>query len=357
MRVKHIIAALVVLPACQMSLPSGQDAAPKVDPDTALVAPQGDDVEAQTLTAEGHLAAAFEQAALVANVEPVPAKKGLFGFLKPDKAPEVSVLAGTDIEVIDGSSAANKVAISVGGIVPDTDIPAAVDDVTVVNAVAPVQAGLGGAFGFLKRKPNNMPRTAALKAPEPDVTPKVAPKTKARKPLFGFLNSHSGQHTVSTVARGEVLPFGAVGITCEAQKRDMGEPVAQFPHDGSAAWQLFDTDPTSTAPRTQYITGFSDGCARQVTAAMILFGAPSLHEVHRYSKTRAEAPWSTADNRYEKIKASACGVGRAQPCPPAKLGTLEQDMAFVSVYKRFGDTAGWLELLLYDGDLKTEELR
>lgn len=162
--------------------------------------------------------------------------------------------------------------------------------------------------------------------------------------------------SASTVARGVTLPFGTLGVTCETPKKDMGKRVDQFPREGRAVWQLYDTNPTSTTPRTQYITGFKDGCARQVTASLVVFGAPSLHEVHRYSKARAKATWSKADTKYEALKSKLCGVGRKSPCPSNKLGALEKDMAFVSVYKRFGDTDDWMELLLHKGKVVTEEL-
>ena len=160
----------------------------------------------------------------------------------------------------------------------------------------------------------------------------------------------------SNVTRGNTLPFGTLKVACETPKKDMGKRVDQFPRKGRAVWRLYDTDPTSTTQRTQYITGFEDGCARQVTASLVVFGAPSLHEVHRYSKARAKAPWTKADTKYEALKSKLCGVGRKKPCPPNKLRALERNMAFVSVYKQFGDTDDWMELLLHDGAVVTEEL-
>lgn len=386
MRALGYIAVLALLPGCQMGLPaatSGSESAPVI---------------AQEVSAEANLAAAFEQAALAAQVAPEPEKKGFLGFLKPKAQPAPAVLAGTDIEVVDGAltddedaQAAEAQTEAQTGVVtgtPEQTRPAG--EAPVLETTEPVKSGLGGLFGFLKPKNTDAPTQAALKAPNPEnaqdleravppqsETPEMAedatealaasepaPETtvKPKKPLFGFLAPKDGadkarKKSRSTVALGETLPFGTVGISCEARPKDMGKRVDQFPSAGSASWQIYDTAPSSTAPRTQFITGFKDGCARQVTAALILFGSPSLHEVHRYAKARSKVSWSKADNSYESLKSKVCGVGRKTPCPSGKLGQLEKQMAFVSIYKQFGDDKGWLELLLHDGKMETQELR
>lgn len=95
----------------------------------------------------------------------------------------------------------------------------------------------------------------------------------------------------------------------------MAEKVDTYPRDGQAVWTLYDTDPGSTVPHTQLITGFADGCARQVTASLVMFGAAGLHEVHRYSDAMSEEPWSKADKTYETLKARVCGVKKRTSCP------------------------------------------
>lgn len=382
MRVLGLVAVVMVLPACQMGLSAAQSSVES----KALVA-------VDESTVETDLAAAFEQAALATQVDAEPAKKSLFGFLKPKPQPTSAALAGTDIEVVDGASATDEDAKPDATIIAET-APQSQSSDPILATATPVKSGLGGLFGFLKPKVANGVTQAALKAPAPDtpqdpseslsvapddltdvtpqadaeIEPEAAPDTKAlpKKPLFGFLKPKEGSTKAhrtahnkarSTVALGEVLPFGIVGISCELRPKDMGKRVDQFPSSGPAAWQIFDTDPTSTAPRTQFITGFKDGCARQVTAALILFGSSSLHEVHRYAKTRSDVSWSKADNNYETIKSKVCRVGRKTPCPSNKVDKLEKHMAFVSVYKQFGDAKGWLELLLHDGKMETQELR
>lgn len=417
MRALGFIAVLTLMPACQMGLPSGQNSA-KNSVSVVADAPSAADVAsieavpdaAEILSAEANLAAAFEQAALAAEVDPAPKKKRLFGFLKPDLVPDVAVLAGTDIEVIDGAQAALEQDIepqlddveAASNPEPQTPSDAGADvdagDLRdkaqpqdtdpFLESATPVRSGLGGLFGLLKPKHGNAQTQVALKAPAPEATPDAEADTsaepaltdleieepsalpstpepneaEAKKPRFGLFKPRSGapksrKTPLSTVALGEVLPFGVVGISCEARKGDMGKRVDQFPGSGPATWQIYDTDPSSIAPRTQFITGFKDGCARQVTAALILFGSPSLHEVHRYSKSRSKVSWSKADNSYESVKSKVCGVGRKTPCPSGKVGQLEKHMAFVSVYKQFGDAKGWLELLLHDGKMETQELR
>jgi len=173
--------------------------------------------------------------------------------------------------------------------------------------------------------------------------------------LFG--GGRGGASGAATVTPGAPLPFGEVGIACGLSARQMGREVDRFPREGRAVWRLYDSDPASTGPRPQYITGFADNCARQVSAALVTFGAPGVHEAHRYSAAMKGEPWSQADTRYEAIKGRICGVGRGVPCPAGRADRLERSVAFVSVYHRFGDSGRWLELLLHDGRLEAQELR
>ena len=194
----------------------------------------------------------------------------------------------------------------------------------------------------------------------PSEVPPETPARPAKPGLFGFLRPSTGAGeaaaTKSTVRPGEQLPFGEIGVACETTKRSMGQQVDQFPREGRPVWRLYDTDPSSTAPRTQFITGFADGCARQVTAALVMFGAAGLHEVLRYSDD-SDRSWSQADKTYEKIKRRTCGVGRGKFCPAGSLDSLERQVSFVSVYPYFGAEEGWLELLLHDGQVMSEEMR
>ena len=365
MRILAGLLTMTVLGGRQMALPAF-NAAPASTDDAAVAAMVSDatgsevvvDGESDTSQAQ-ELADAFEEAAT-----PAPERKGLFAFLKP--APQPSPLEGTDIEVIESAEAQE----------------AAVRKNTAEYAVI---------FAFLKPKaqPPSEPvasnaeaaddaadassdvETAAL-APDAleadesaEDTAEPAPvgtaAAPAKKGLFGGLfaggGAAGGPKTLSTVQPGEVLPFGTVGIACEVKPTKQAKLVDQFPREGRAVWKLYDTDPSSTSARTQFITGFKDNCPRQVTASLVMFGSAALHEVHRYSKDREQEAWSQADKAYEKIKARSCGVRKGVGCPAEKLPKLESHMAFVSVYKTFGGAGNWLELLLADGKLVTEEVR
>ncbi len=271
-----------------------------------------------------------------------------------------------------------------------SDEPAVAETPEIRAATTEVQkAGFGGIFSFLKPKRAEgatdevamraeteagaalaeaessevRPETYGVQTALPEVPEEAAPEVQAatpaaktRKPLFGFLKAAPKNGPVSTVKTGEVLPFGEVGINCEIRPRAMGAKVDQFPREGRPVWQLYDSAPENTAPHSQYITGFADGCARQVTAALVMFGAAGLHEVLRYSDD-TDRDWSNADKTYEKIKRKTCGVGRGSYCPAERLSDLERQVAFVSIYPRFGAEEDWLELLLHDGQVMSEEMR
>ena len=145
-----------------------------------------------------------------------------------------------------------------------------------------------------------------------------------------------------------LLP-GGVGIACDANRRDLGREVARFPAEGRAAWAIHDTAPDSTAPRLQYITGFSDGCPRAVEAALVVFGAPRVYEALRYDPGTAQ-PETSVDTAYEAIKRRVCGVAARAFCPPDRIDRLEARTAFVTVYPTFGGGPG-ATLLLDSGDL------
>lgn len=221
---------------------------------------------------------------------------------------------------------------------------------------APEPAALAPIEAVLPATPEAAPKEIIAALPQPSPSPEVEEKP-ARRGLFGPRKSSASRGGKSTVARGEVLPFGQVGVACGLRKSEMGREVDRFPKEGKAQWFLFDTSPASTGPRTQFITGFSDKCARQFTASLALFGAPALHETHRYSSSQRRKPYSQADTAYEAIKSRLCGVGRGKRCPASKIGAVEKKVAFVSIYNRFGDTKGWLELLLNNGKLQTQQVR
>ena len=388
MRVVALCLAVSVLAGCQMQMAEEASVAKE------SVSGTGDgpaDSAAPTVPdAEAELAAAFDAAAATLDAPP-PKKKGLFARLAPAVEPAPSPLDGTDIEVVEGTKPDTTLAaIPQSAAQADTaaaDAPENAPGAVALQAQPRVQTA--GLFGlFTPRRPKAAAPAAALPeqveptalpaqevgdetdiAAAPDAAENIedgadtaAPAPK--KGLFARLaasaprdaQKKAPRRTASTVAPGETVAFGVVGITCETRKSEMGTQVDQYPRNGRAIWRLYDTAPSSTGPRTQYITGFSDGCARQITGALVVFGSPDVHETHRYSKAN-KASWSEADNRYETIKTKYCGVAKKAYCPADRLSKLGNDLAFVSVYPRFGGYDRWLELLLHKGRLDTQQLR
>ena len=134
----------------------------------------------------------------------------------------------------------------------------------------------------------------------------------------------------------------AIPPACGLSEAQIGPAI-----DSAAGYVVHDTAPNTTAPRTHYITGFADGCARPVTAALVMFGDLATHETTRYGATGAA--FSPTDAAYEQIKAQVCGTGAGQPCG-ARLAQLARDTVFVSLYPVFG-VEQHADLLLHSGDL------
>ncbi|MEQ9260430.1 MAG: hypothetical protein RIG84_15195 [Roseovarius sp.] len=152
---------------------------------------------------------------------------------------------------------------------------------------------------------------------------------------------------------GTRLPYGRVAKLCGVPPRKLGKQVAAYP-ERNPIHRLYDSAPGSTEPRTLYLTGFDDGCVRQFTAALAMFGSVEMHEQLRYGLPAEVQPYSDTDRAYEKIKRQVCGKPRRQPCG-AKLPMLERDTVFVSVYERFEGSASWSNLLLHRGDLVAQD--
>ncbi len=117
-------------------------------------------------------------------------------------------------------------------------------------------------------------------------------------------------------ATGEPLPFGEVRVACGVKGKALGTEVARYPSKGAGKWRLYDSDTSNSGPRTHYVTGFKDGCPRQVTAALGVFGGAVMHETLRYGSGRRT--YSATDTAYEALKAPTCGTGPGTPCPEGR---------------------------------------
>lgn len=189
---------------------------------------------------------------------------------------------------------------------------------------------------------------------------------EAAAPQRGFFGLFSRGGAASSATRqqgssatalppGARLPYGEIATACNLSKSDLGKRVAQYP-EKRPRHVLYDTDPGNTAPHTFYLTGFADGCARQFTASLALFGSVGMHEQLRYGLPAQVQPYSDTDKAYEKVKSRVCGVPRKKPCG-SKLNRLEDNTVFLSVYESFGDIDRWSNLLLHAGQVVARDIK
>jgi len=161
----------------------------------------------------------------------------------------------------------------------------------------------------------------------------------------GFLGRILGTATATSltdVTYGTQLPFGQVGRVCDAKGRNLGKAVGDIDAPG---YKIFDSAPDVVSKRTFYLTGFSDGCPRQFTAATALPAAPSRYEEFRYGPAGANLPYGATDKAYDKLKRSECGVGKRKPCG----SKLDRSTFFVSAYEFYGNNARWASILIHNG--------
>lgn len=149
---------------------------------------------------------------------------------------------------------------------------------------------------------------------------------------------------VAQVAPGTNLPYGEVATVCGLSNSDMGTRIGE-----ASGYSLYDSGGDASVGRTHYLTGFKDGCARQFTAALAMFGDLETHELMRYGAMK-DLPYGEADATYERIKGEVCGVASGQPCG-SKLRGFSRNATFVTVYETFGTNPEWTNILLYNGQV------
>jgi len=157
----------------------------------------------------------------------------------------------------------------------------------------------------------------------------------------------------SEIAFGTRLPYGQVARICGLSGKQMGKTTDQYP-DSRPVYRLYDSDPGNTEPHSFYLTGFADGCARQFTAALAVFGSVEMHEQLRYGLPAEVQPYSDTDKAYERLKRRVCGKPRRKPCG-ARIDRLARDTVFVSIYGRFDSNAQWMNLLLHRGEMVAQD--
>ncbi|SNR25532.1 hypothetical protein [Puniceibacterium sediminis] len=165
----------------------------------------------------------------------------------------------------------------------------------------------------------------------------------------------SGAVNYVTATPDETLPYGQIARFCGAPGRDFGTRVATYPK-GRPAYALFDSEPGTSAARSFFLTGFDDGCARQFTAAFAIFSAPSDYEQLRYGLPSDTVPRSRTDAAYEALKSRICAVAKGLPCG-SRIGRLERNTAFLSIYENFGSNPRWKTVLVHDGAALAMDLK
>ena len=192
-------------------------------------------------------------------------------------------------------------------------------------------------------------------APDAPVEPLTTPDPQPRLRAWPF--GRSNRPPAPDLAQPEfptipgTLAFGQVTEACDVKKRDLGTQVSR-----ANGYKLYDTAPNSVIPRTQYITGFKDGCPRRFTAALALFGSAQVHEAKRYDASN-RASYSETDLAFERVKNRICGTRKGQFCPPNRAQKLDRDTTFLTAYRGFGDTGLWLEIFLHKGKLVAFQTR
>lgn len=235
-----------------------------------------------------------------------------------------------------------------------------------VETKTPPQTDQPGLLGRLFRGNPATLASAPVEDPLPAATTGPAPETPQARPtgLLGLLGGGSAgaaerpavpQAEYPDVSFGTRVPYGQIARVCDVPNRSLGKVTGRYPARGAARFRLHDSTPGGQGLRTMYLTGFDDGCARQFTASLALFGSFQMHELLRYGLPAQVQPYSETDDRYEVLKRQVCGARKGKPCGAAMSG-FARDGVFVSIYERFEGNPRWKNLLLYQGQVVAFDL-
>lgn len=255
------------------------------------------------------------QAAVETASQSVPARRGLVGLLTRRSDAELAdrpAFAQTDA----AEQPVEAPAVELAALAPSDQT-----DGGLAAAPAVPIAKRKGLLGLLNPKPNATPSSSKAPRNGPDAR---------------------------DVPPGTVLPFGEVARVCEAKGSLLGKRVERASARGFA---LYDTAPDTIAARTFHITGFADGCARQITAATVILSPASSYEQFRFGPTGAHLPRGATDSAYDGVKRQVCNVGKNKPCG-GQIKTLDRDTFFVSSYRDLRSRGEWAELLVHRGSVE-----
>lgn len=198
--------------------------------------------------------------------------------------------------------------------------------------------------------PSVEPMPALEPAPIPEKRGLFARLTNSQPAKAGKAKSQSN---LLEVDYGVQVPYGVIARSCAAKRQPLGRKVDAALASG---YQLFDSSPNAAGPRTFYITGFDDGCPRQLTAAHVLLAEPSYYEQLHYGPSGQHLAFGDTDRAYEKVKGRVCGVGKGKPCG-AKINQMEREAVFVNAYERLDDNKRWSEQLIHDGQVLATSMK
>ena len=189
--------------------------------------------------------------------------------------------------------------------------------------------------------------------------PQTAPPRRRMGGLLGLFGGGSGSVPAGDgpdardVAFGTVLPHGEIARVCAAKGKPLGQLVEAARARGFA---LHDSAPGMTGARTFYITGFSDGCPRQLTAGAAMLSDASSYESYRFGSAAGTLPRAATDAAYDRVKSGVCRVGAAAPCG-RKIGKLDASTFFVTAYTGWPGDGHWSEYLIHDGAVMAAALK
>lgn len=291
---------------------------------------------------------------------------GLLGFFRRQaerstQADAVETADEVETATADGEAAGLETAVK-----PDAeDAPQAAAQATdasegTATDERPARRGLFGLFNSPPTQSADDEQTAAL-APESDA-PNAAPRPRnsAATPPRNRRQPRGrgpkpGAPDYRQVGPGATLPYGEIARLCGVSAAKLGKKTASYPERGRG-YTIYDSAPGSTGLRNFYVTGFDDGCARQFTAALVVFGEVTTYEQIRYSAASKTQPVSATDVAYETVKSRVCRVPKGKPCG-SRLPQLAKTTVFLSIYERFGSNPRWKNLLLHDGEVAALDVK
>lgn len=170
--------------------------------------------------------------------------------------------------------------------------------------------------------------------------------------LTGSGTDGSSDSAMPEVDFGDQIPYGEIARSCASKRQKLGRKV----ETSAAGYKVFDTKPGTTGLRTFYITGFGDGCPRQVTASHVLLGAPSFYEQLHYGPAGQHLAFGETDEAYEKVKGRVCGARRGKPCG-GNMRKLERSTFFINTYAQPKDNTSWSEMLIHEGEVMASSMK